>query len=559
MKKYFTGTLAPTVSLDEVEELAQPSYEPSCHREVRRTELINRVSGKKRYVVSELLKGESFYSISKKNKNMTTSEVYRIKAELEKDYSFIYEEAKRKKYLKRNSARIKVLLEGAKEACRNLSLTEFQRVYIDDYDPEAQEKNWGVVPLQDTYFDIWENNAKSMTQAPREHLKTTSLISYFTKKIFERQFPLEIDYFHLSKEIAIDKIRKMQLIVERNPILSLGFELDQAKNWKDGEIRLLDGTTIKAMGWLQGSVGKHPHMIGIDDVIDQSVIYSDDRNKKAINKFYSDVYPMITKMTEEKKIIIIGTAQRDDDLYNQLPEDFERNIYQAFTDDEETKPLEPALFSVDELHKIKADMSEKHGLKFWLKEYMNVPFSSMGMIIKPEWIQTYSEPPKDLDIYQGWDLSVGKKLDEGDWTAGCTVGIREVEDKLEIYVLDMYKARIPFAERLKAIRATAKKHDPKKIAIEENTFQYDTVQTLKKKTNLPIVGVNSVRNKIERFQTELAPHFENKKVFIRADMDEFIKELKSLPSGKHDDMSDALALAIKVSAKGTKQPNIRIL
>lgn len=558
--KYFETTPAQVFSMDEMEEFAKPSvpYEEEMYESLHDSEIVERFSGNKRTVVEKLLEGETFFSITKTT-DMTTAQVYKIKEELEHDFAFIYDEARRKQYLQKNSDEIDVLLQNVTLASTGLTLSQFQQLYVDDYDLEAQQKHWRQVPLQDTYAQIWDNNQKSVTQAPREHLKTTTALTYIIKKLFERQFPLEVDYFHLNKDIAIEKIRKLQLIIERNPILSMQFQLDKAKNWKDGEIRLLDGTTIKAMGWMEGAVGKHPHIIILDDVIDISVVYSDVKNEKAIRKFYSEIYPMITKLTPEKRIIVIGTAQREDDLYAKLPADFVRNTYQAFLDGDETKQLEPALFSVEELLKIKSDISKEFGEKFWLKEYMNVPFSAMGMIIKPTWIRTYAQAPKTVKIFQAWDLSVGKKIEEGDWTAGCTIGTTVVDQLLLIYVLDIMRARIPFAERLKAIVSYANKWNPLKIAVEDNTFQYDTVQTLKRQTNLPIVGVTAIKNKIERFQTELAPHFENGKVLIGADMVDLKQELLALPAGKFDDMSDALTTAIKVSTTHTMTPNIRVL
>ncbi|HPZ75211.1 MAG TPA: hypothetical protein PK723_05320, partial [Candidatus Pacearchaeota archaeon] len=55
-------------------------------------------------------------------------------------------------------------------------------------------------------------------------------------------------------------------------------------------------------------------------------------------------------------------------------------------------------------------------------------------------------------------------------------------------------------------------------------------------------------NKIRKFNEELAPLFENGKVFFkRGDkMQElFINELLSLPRGEYDDMCDGLCIAIK--------------
>lgn len=548
----YTGTIP---------EQLQVSEEDQRLDEIRETEILAKYTGNKRKIVKGLLEGESFLSMSKKLK-ISTSTAYKIKRELMKDFEHLKKQADREKWLRSREAKIRTFLSELVESSKKTKLARFQEIYVNDYDPEAQQKGWGYVPLQNTYEDVWENHQKSIIQAPREHLKTTSAITYIIKKVFERSFPLEINYFHLDKDIAIEKIRKLQTIVERNPLLASNFGLDDAKNWKDGEIRLKDGTTIKAMGWLQGTVGRHPHLIVIDDVIDVNVVYSDVKNDKAIRKFYSEIYPMISKLTPDKKIIVIGTAQREDDLYAKLPADFHRLTLEAHNNQNE--PLEPALFSFEELMKIKADLSKEFGEKYWLKEYMNIPFSAAGIIIKPDWIMTYAQLDesfiKKLDIYQGWDLSVGKKVEEGDWTAGATIGIEELDDMIKIWVLEMIRARVKFAERLKMIVANANKWSQrKKIGIEENVFQYDTVQTLQKQTNLPIIGVKSITNKIESFQVELAPHFENKKVVISADMVELRQELLSLPAGEHDDMCDALKIAIKVSAIKTKEPRIRVL
>jgi len=183
----------------------------------------------------------------------------------------------------------------------------------------------------------------------------------------------------------------------------------------------------------------------------------------------------------------------------------------------------------------------------------------MGLIIKPEWIRTYSTAPDidELDLYQGWDLSVGKDLESGDWTVGATIGLKKLDEKLLIYVLELYRARIAFSERLKAIVSVYNKWEKViKVGVEENVFQYDTVKTLIDQTNMPIEGVKSVKNKTESFQVELAPHFENGKVLIPAHDLELKKELLSLPAGAHDDRADAIKIAIKISSVGTDEVGV---
>jgi len=549
-----------SVQIQTLEDyVSSVSYDDEYYDSISRQNIASQFCGIKKQVVELLMDGENFYQISKKL-NVDKNTVYNMRDELKQDLMWIYDESKKQKYLDETRGQLGEFAKQIGKFTKKMGLADFARVYINDYNPEAQVKNWKHIPLQDTYYNVWENYPKSIIKAPREHLKTTSVCEYIVKKIVERTYPLSIVYFHLTKDIAIQKVRDIQMMAERNPVISANFMIDQAKNWKDGELRLLDGSIITANGYLSGSVGKHPHMIILDDIIDQEVIYSDTKNDRAIRKFYSDIYPMITDASYDKKIIAIGTAQRQDDIYEKLPDDFHKLTLKAILDEEHKTVLEPNLFSFSKLMKVKSDMSSMYGEKYWLKEYMNAPFEAMGEIIKPSWIKYYQEAPDDLDIYDGWDLSVGKDMNKGDYTAHARIGIRKNGDTLEIYVLNIFRDRMDFAERLKKIHEFAGKNEtPSAIGVEENTFQYDTVSTLKSQTNLPIVGIKTLKNKIEKFQVELAPHFENGKVFIKPDMEELRLELLSLPYGKHDDMCDALTIAIQLSNNYGGEPIIDFL
>ena len=85
------------------------------------------------------------------------------------------------------------------------------------------------------------------------------------------------------------------------------------------------------------------------------------------------------------------------------------------------------------------------------------------------------------------------------------------------------------------------------MSVESNVFQYDSVQVLKQNTSLPIVGVNTSKNKVEKFTEVLTPLFGNRKVFIKNGIEnrqEFIDQLVSLPRGKYDDMADGLCIGL---------------
>lgn len=523
-------------------------------------DLANNFEGLKRTVILMLIEGYNFNQIYLKL-GVTKHSVYKIKEELKEDFAWLKDENKVQKFSDNNREPINLLFQNSATACGSLSLSRYMELYVYDYQIEAQSKQWQASKFQDTLYRIWEENQKSCTLAPREHLKTTSVIGYMLKKIHARTHPIEINYYHLNKEMAYEKFRKWQLAVESNPILEHAIKR-KARAWKDDYAELADGSIIHAMSYQQGTVGKHPHIIILDDVIDKKVMYSSERNQKSIDRFYMDIYPMISKMSGEKRIIVIGTAQREDDLYHSLPDDFKLSIYKAIIDDEKQKVLAPDLFTYQQLAKIRSDISEKQGEKYWLKEYQNKPISAMGLIIQPDWIKTYhNHPPiESLDIYQGWDLSVGKDLEKGDWTVGMTIGVdRNDSDKIKVYVLEVFRARIDFGKRLNAIIEQAHKWNPKLIGVESNVFQYDTVQTLIDRTNLPIKAIKSITNKIESFGAELAPHFENGKVLLHVSQQTLRQELLALPGGKYDDQADALKIAIRVSGMDDDDPQLFII
>ncbi len=451
--------------------------------------------------------------------------------------------------------KIKETLDILPSLMQKLPFQTFNKYFVYHFDHEAVFKNWQPTRFQNTLEGIWERNYKSCVLAPRSHLKTSTVLNYILNKVYIRRHPLEINYYHLNESVASEKFSKLLHIIENNPILGASFHPEKARKWSQKGIELYDGTIIKPLSYGQGVRGKHPHMIVLDDVIDTSVIYSDLKNRKSIEKFYTDIYPMITKLDSTKKIIVIGTAQRKDDLYHSLPNDFVFKSFQAVLSDAKKEVLSPELFSYDSLMKLKGNISFKYGERFWLKEYMNIPFEAMGLIIKPEWIKEYYQLPQNLTIFQGWDLAVGKDLDKGDWTVCVTIGIEYPSDnqnKLRIYVLDVYKERIDFGSRLNAIQTQHAKWKPNIIGIEDVAFQYDTIQTLTQQTALPIQGVKPLTNKIQSFRAELAPYFENSQIYIKPEMLDFKNELLSLPSGQFDDQADALKIAIKASleAKG---------
>jgi predicted phage terminase large subunit-like protein len=260
-------------------------------------------------------------------------------------------------------------------------------------------------------------------------------------------------------------------------------------------------------------------------------------------------------------VIIVGTRQCEGDLYDSLkaPEWITKE-YRAVVNEERKETLFPEKWPWDKLMGRKDSIvnSPKGGMRIWLKEYMNDVRAIKGNIVKytdfkfwlkpgenkPEtgrWCNNVWEPkPDKLDVYQGWDLNLSRKP-TADYTAGLTIGINRANGNT--YVLDVYRGRLQFPERL-AMMKTKFGQFPEtlQVGIENVLFQDDTVQALKRETSMPVVGIHSTANKFARLEAGCTV-FTNGKVYVRPEHVDFIEEVVSFPMTQHDDQLDAFDIA----------------
>ena len=356
---------------------------------------------------------------------------------------------------------------------------------------------------------------------------------------------IDIRYFTGSDQLAIEKLDHIKEWAKLPYFKSL---LDGADTNNKTELKFGGNQRIYVQGYGGKARGGHPDFIILDDIIDSAVIYSEDANKKSKERLAMEILPMAEPHT---KIIIIGTIQKDNDLYsvdwkNDLNEDkYFTKTYDAIVDEEKHITLFPEKWSWERLMAKKKEITELAGTKWFDKEYRNMATNLLGEIIKPEWYREYEILPEQLDVYTGWDLAVGKDVDTGDWTAKVTIGVDADEN---VYILDVYKDRIDFGKRIKAISYEADKDKPIRVAIEENVFQADTVQVAKQNCDYNVIGVKTTINKVQKYNEQLVPLFESGRIYFKKGdikQQELWRELCSLPRGAHDDMSDALCIALK--------------
>jgi len=432
-----------------------------------------------------------------------------------------------------------------------------QEIYA-HYNP-AKKGNWRLGKLHQEWNELLKNQG-IVIEAPRDHLKSFFFCEAYPLEKCEQDDDMTVLIIGSSTGLAnkrLDHIKKFASLPRWKHLLK-NADIDSRK-----QVRFSNGAEIETTGFGGKVRSGHYKLIILDDPIDSQVIYSEDWNKKTRERLATEILPMAEPDTQ---IIIDGTIQKDGDLYSvdwgSLKKDivWVKRVYDAIVSEEKHLTLYPEKWTWE---KLMAKMQEIVVLtgddKFFLKEYRNMKVDLIGEIVKSEEIMGYDILPEgQYKALWGWDLAVGKKPDKGDYTAGIHLKLNKSNGN--IFIDKIVRKRIDFDGRLKEIVAGYQLFpETIRVAVEEVAFQYDSVQTLKKKTNMPIMGVKTTKNKIEKFNEMLKPLFGNRKVFIKNGIEnrqEFISELTSLPRGKHDDCADSLCLALHGIEK-VAEPNMR--
>jgi len=141
------------------------------------------------------------------------------------------------------------------------------------------------------------------------------------------------------------------------------------------------------------------------------------------------------------------------------------------------------------------------------------------------------------------DLAISLKR-YADYFAFVVVGF----DGDKYYVVDHYRSKISFHLQTEKIIQYHRKLDCIRSAIEINSYQRAQYQNLKKYHQIDLLPVFQKHDKMSRM-LRLSAKFEARQMFFAPGNENVIEEVVRFPRGKHDDLLDALELAIRASRK----------
>lgn len=224
---------------------------------------------------------------------------------------------------------------------------------------------------------------------------------------------------------------------------------------------------------------------------------------------------------------------------------------------ENGEALWPRKYDLERLEKIKA----VGGSYVWSGLYQGTPSGDGGNIFKRKDFRWYKVLPKyRARVIQSWDTAF-KKDEQNDYS----VCVTWLESEQGYYILNVHRERLEFPELIKVMKEMFKKWKPDGVYVEDKASGQSAIQTLERKTKIPILPRGSDKDKVAKWKA-VSAHVEAGNVYLPEDgvevpdakgnltdtewLHDFIKEVTGVPNTKFDDQADAFQIGLKELTDG---------
>ena len=386
--------------------------------------------------------------------------------------------------------------------------------------------------------------------APRSFAKS----SYFS--IFYPLFQIleggakDVLLISAASDLSVQWLGRIKRELESNQKLIEVFGDQKSGIWKQDHIEMSCGAVIRARGAECKIRGLRPDLVLIDDLESEETVWSE-ANRNKLSQWFKKA--LMNVMNPDSQLIIIGTLLHPEALLNSIVNKLDENwanwetrTYKAL---EEGESIWPSKWSTVDLGLRRQEI----GNAAFEQEYMNNPIPEEWRTFKEESFRFFDVIPPMSAYFTTVDPAININTNsDPDYTAIVTCA---VDAEKNIYVTEVTRRRMLPSETVDEIFRHISDHNPDIVGIEVMGFQKVLKFMLDEECNRRGVhpffkeinaGGMRKRYRIERLQ----PFFEKGKIYLKKDMHELKSELLSFPTGKHDDMIDALASQLELIHKG---------
>ena len=422
------------------------------------------------------------------------------------------------------------------------------------------------------WFEHFMANRWSILLAPRSHGKSLFMQCLLIYLICY-QPKIRILIASDKEDLANQFSRGIQIFVEfiqdEHPD---DFPFLKGKPWKLTEwyLRPKKGQkhrfpTVKTIAGRAGITGRRFDILVFDDILQVENVRDERMRKKLERWIRVAVLPTQDRGPFEKRLII-GTRKHPDDWYAKLlknpfyipmTEELYREVDGVRTYLWPYDPVTETGWNDEVLERVKQDYVDNPS-EFY-QEYFNLPSPPGGVHFKAPHIKDnfYHElpPVNRLKIFMGIDPSTGSTSKVASWLAIVIIAFDYVEQK--VYVVDMFRGKMPLADQADIITEYHEKWNPDSGHIEScHANEYFSTQMIEALPNLYPVNHREHRlrgskdvSKNARIENIFYFHAKKNRIRLRhpdlSSMTTTFLEYEYLPFPDGDkDLLDALNMAV---------------
>lgn len=396
----------------------------------------------------------------------------------------------------------------------------------------------------------------SVVMAFRGSAKTTIMtMSYPIWAIVgqqQKKFVVIASQTHYQSRVHLTNIKRE---LESNELLAndLGPFVEQREEWGSTSLFIPKyNARITAISTEQSVRGirhgaRRPDLIIADDVEDGQSVKTKEGRNKTFDWYTGEIIPAGDTYT---KRVVVGNLLHEDSLLMRLKALIQRNeIDGTFTEwpiVKNGKSTWPGKYP--DMKDIKIEKRKVASRIAWEREYMLNLVSDDEQIISRKDIHYYDHLPKALRgefrrIIVGVDLAISES-DKADFTAILMIDVRGSDDDRRMYIdSHVINTRMSFRATIDQLKEISEQRNYPRFYIEQTAYQAAVVQELHR-DGLDAQGITPRSDKRSRLNMIADKIQRGIILFPKHGADRLITQLVGFGIEKHDDLVDALTMAV---------------
>lgn len=422
--------------------------------------------------------------------------------------------------------------------------------------------------LQQFYFDVMAGKQpRLIIQAPPRSGKSELFSRRFPAWAFGQNPNLQMIAASYSADLSSRMNRDVQRIIDSEEYTGVFPEtsfssntsasINSQKNIRNSEIFEIAGHAgaYRSAGVGGGITGMGADIAIIDDPVKDAKEANSQTYRDSVWDWYTSTF--YTRLSPKSGILLGMTRWHEDDLAGRLLADMKNGgdqwrvvSFPAIAEEDEQyrkegDALHPERYDLTHLTKIKKAV----GTQTWNALYQQRPSSKGGDVIKRAWFKRYSVLPLMRRVIIAGDTAQ-KIKQHNDFSVFIVAGIG-IDGGL--YVIDLIRGKWEAPELERKLEDIWNKyrasHKAQSVYIEDKSSGTGLIQSIQRKRNIPIKGVQVDADKYTRV-LGIQGFIESGYVFLPDGaewVEDFLSECEKFTatdSHKHDDQVDTLTMAI---------------